>query len=91
MEFQVLFSLRNNEKVFINVVCRSSDWRFKGYLKDFHEPGEVERRKDTNNDENYWFQDHAVQYLGYIFTGVVQIRYTSGQVKVQNLCKQIED
>ena len=30
MKNQVLFSLKNNEKVFINVVCRSRDWRFKG-------------------------------------------------------------
>ena len=31
MKYQVLFSLENNEKVFINVVCCSRDWRFKGY------------------------------------------------------------
>ena len=30
MKYQVLFSLKNNEKVFINVVCCSRDWRFKG-------------------------------------------------------------
>ena len=30
MEHQALFSLKNNEKVFINVVCCSRDWRFKG-------------------------------------------------------------
>ena len=30
MKYQVLFSLKNNEKVFINVVCCSLDWRFKG-------------------------------------------------------------
>lgn len=34
---------------------------------------------------------HAVQSLIRIFTGVVQIRRTSGEVRVQNLCKQIED
>ena len=34
---------------------------------------------------------HAVQSLTQIFTEVVQIRRTSGQVRVQNLCKQIED
>ena len=28
--YQVLFSVNNNEKVFINVVCCSCDWRFKG-------------------------------------------------------------
>ena len=33
----------------------------------------------------------AVQSLDLKFTGVVQIRCTSGQVRVQNLCKQIED
>ena len=31
MKYQVLFSLNNNEKVFINVVCCSHDWHFKGY------------------------------------------------------------
>ena len=36
-------------------------------------------------------QLHAVQSLTQIFTEVVQIRRTSGQVRVQNLCKQIED
>ena len=30
MKYQVLFSLKNNEKVFIYVVCYSRDWRFKG-------------------------------------------------------------
>ena len=30
MKYQVLFSLKNNEKVFMNVVCCSSDQRFKG-------------------------------------------------------------
>ena len=36
-------------------------------------------------------QNHAVQSLTQIFTEVVQIKRTSGQVRVQNLCKQIED
>ena len=30
MNYQVLFYLKNNEKVSINVVCFSLDWRFKG-------------------------------------------------------------
>ena len=30
MKYQVLFSLKNYEKVFVNVVCCSRDWRFKG-------------------------------------------------------------
>ena len=30
MKYQVLFSLKNNEIVFINVVCSSRDWCFKG-------------------------------------------------------------
>ena len=30
MKYQVLFSLENNEKVFMNVVCCSRDLRFKG-------------------------------------------------------------
>ena len=29
MKYQVLFSLKNNEKVFMNVVYCSRDWRFK--------------------------------------------------------------
>ena len=34
MKYQVLFSLKNNEKVFINVVCCSLDWLFKGYMPE---------------------------------------------------------
>ena len=30
MKYEVLFSLKKKEKVFINVVCCSRDWRFKG-------------------------------------------------------------
>ena len=30
MKYQALFSLKNNEKVFMNVVCCSHDWHFKG-------------------------------------------------------------
>ena len=30
MKYQVLFSVKNNEKVFINVVCCSCDRHFKG-------------------------------------------------------------
>ena len=33
LKHQVLFSLKNNEKVFMNVVCCSRDWLFKGYYK----------------------------------------------------------
>ena len=35
MKYQVLFSLKNNEEVFLNVVCCSRDWRFKdqNYVK----------------------------------------------------------
>ena len=29
-KYQVLFSLENNKKVFMNVVCCSRDWLFKG-------------------------------------------------------------
>ena len=29
MKHQVLFSLKNNEKIFMNVVCCSRDWYFK--------------------------------------------------------------
>ena len=32
MKYQVLFSLKNNEKIFINVVCCSRDWHFKGQV-----------------------------------------------------------
>ena len=30
MKLQVLFSLKNNEKIFMNVFCCSPDWRSKG-------------------------------------------------------------
>ena len=32
MKYQVLFSLKNNEKEFMNIVCWSRDWRFKGLV-----------------------------------------------------------
>ena len=32
MEYYVLFHLKNNEKVTMNVVCCSRDWRLKGEL-----------------------------------------------------------
>ena len=35
MKYQSLFSLKNNGKVFINVVCCSRDWRFKDYMSIF--------------------------------------------------------
>ena len=31
MKYKVLFSLKNNDKVFMNVVCCSCDWRFRVY------------------------------------------------------------
>ena len=31
MKYQVLFSQKNNEKVFMNFVCYSRDWDFKSY------------------------------------------------------------
>ena len=30
LKHQVLFSLKNNEKIFMNVVCCSHNWRFEG-------------------------------------------------------------
>ena len=30
MKYHVLFSLKNNEEIFMNVVCCSCDWQFKG-------------------------------------------------------------
>ena len=30
LKHQVLFSLKNNEKIFMSVICCSRDWRFKG-------------------------------------------------------------
>ena len=35
MKYQVLFSLKNNEKIFMNVVCCCRDWRFKVYNQPF--------------------------------------------------------
>ena len=34
MIYQILFSLKNNEKVLINVVCCSRDWRFKSCMME---------------------------------------------------------
>ena len=33
MNYQVLFSLKNNEKIFRTVICCSRDWRLKGQGK----------------------------------------------------------
>ena len=30
MKYQVLFSLKNNEKIFKTVICCSHDWRLRG-------------------------------------------------------------
>ena len=32
MKYQVLFSLKNNEKVFMNVICCTHDWPFEGLV-----------------------------------------------------------
>ena len=32
LNHQVLFSLRNDENIFMNVVCCSLEWRFKGII-----------------------------------------------------------
>ena len=40
MKYQVLFSLKNNEKVLMNVICCSRDWGFEGLKQkgmDSHE------------------------------------------------------
>ena len=37
MKYQVLFSLNNNEEIFMNVVCCSCEWRFKGQSKFYKE------------------------------------------------------
>ena len=37
MKHQVPFSLKNNEKIFMNVFCCSRDWRFKGLELIEHE------------------------------------------------------
>ena len=39
LKHQVLFSLKNNEKMFINVVCCSRDWRCKGKVLLKFSPG----------------------------------------------------
>ena len=35
LKLQFLFFLKSNEKIFMNVVCCSCDWRFKGYMHLF--------------------------------------------------------
>ena len=53
MKYQVLFSLKSNEKVFMNVVCCSCDGRFKGYETVNFWPGSVAQlvRHLTNESE----------------------------------------
>ena len=36
MKYQVLFSLKNNEKLFMNVACCSCDWLFKSKVTRKH-------------------------------------------------------
>ena len=42
MKYIGLFSLKNNEKVFINVVRCSHDWRFKGKNPSFRSGDRVQ-------------------------------------------------
>ena len=35
MKYQVLFSLKNNEEIFMNVVCCCCGWLFKGRFLKF--------------------------------------------------------
>ena len=49
MKYKVLFTLKNNEKVFMNVVCCSRDWRFEGYR--FPLFAIVHSRRGYNNHE----------------------------------------
>ena len=48
MKYQILFSLKNNEKVFINIVCCSHDWRCKSYRLPINKFG----KKNNNNNNN---------------------------------------
>ena len=32
MKYQVLFSLKNNEKLFMNAICCGCDWRFNYHV-----------------------------------------------------------
>ena len=47
MKYQVLFSLKNNEIVFMDVVCCCRDWCLKGLLHCFSTDIEITR--------NNWF------------------------------------
>ena len=47
MKNQVLFSLKNNEKIFMNVVCCSGDWHFKGQKKKKVHASNAKNRKQT--------------------------------------------
>ena len=48
LKHQVLFSLKNNEKIFMNVVCCSRDWRFKGSVPFNGCSSQTEGRKGDN-------------------------------------------
>ena len=53
MKHQVLFSLKNNDNIFINVVCCSRDWRFMGYYCTQNEnlKRQLERLQDELEEE----------------------------------------
>ena len=78
MKYQVLFSLKDNEKVFINVVCCSRDWRFKGSesLDNTQIKKTCEQNKQKNAFDTSYFRDLLLMPMG-IFPGSSLARVTS--------------
>ena len=68
-KYQVFFSLKNNEKVFINVVCCSHDWRLKGYIN----------RLTEYKQGNEWTYVHLITQ---VYLVIAQIHF---YLKIKNL------
>ena len=53
MKHQVLFSLKNDEEIFMNVVCCSCDWRFKGQIRSHDTYVCREMKQNSLSDAKY--------------------------------------
>ena len=64
MKHQVLFSLKNNEKIFMKVVCCSRDWRIGRYI-DSHSP-EIppEKQKETSREKKWVYDKVNIKVKG---------------------------
>ena len=68
MKHQVLFSMKNNEKIFMNVVCCSRDWRFKGYRKGICFKRSNDLHKTTMMDQPWEYNLQLLSFTWPIIT-----------------------